>query len=442
MHFKHKHCKCGKTRRPPPPLPPDGSKSKEPSDNVQNPTQPTSDVPTNAVKCSVRQNEGSSLFDDITPKICSNDDSNNLKGKQSIVGRSPAIAIQEDAEVITVSDRKIGLALHAYNTRNYHKVEPATLNRVVEKTKNRKVIMHDAIIHNYVNESADNSDHRTEIPPLLPEIHENHCDFEGDNLRNIPKQNLLLHENEDKIQEQDVQNNPPDYVNENPTENPQVLLQTRICKQKTGNKYGSQESNQIKSQSKSDKLDRGVKSKIPTKPKNEGSVKFHIPDCDLQLPRKIKEGSKSINNTKIDPEKHNKQNLTDQNSQDQHNDYYNNNDAVAGEYVDLVEEPDSTGGPGYLYMLTDKRHEANPTPTSYRFKIGSSRNPQEVLDTYKQKQPDIDMIWKVKVRSHMTAVYHVRENLKRHWIRGDWFTCPLPVLMEEVSKIAKQYKLW
>ena len=97
-------------------------------------------------------------------------------------------------------------------------------------------------------------------------------------------------------------------------------------------------------------------------------------------------------------------------------------------------------GPGFIYVMTDSYHKYLPWSGEHRYKVASSRQPEKCLTEFKSRNIEIDLIWQVKVQCHLRAIKEVHSCLSDYTIQSNWFKCPLSVIMDIVSKIAKKYR--
>ncbi len=97
-------------------------------------------------------------------------------------------------------------------------------------------------------------------------------------------------------------------------------------------------------------------------------------------------------------------------------------------------------GPGFIFIMTDSIEHCLPWSTEHRYKIASSRQPERCLLEFRMRNVDIELIWQVKVDSHLKAVHEIQEQLNQYNLHSNWFKCSLSVIMEAVSKVVRRYK--
>lgn len=97
-------------------------------------------------------------------------------------------------------------------------------------------------------------------------------------------------------------------------------------------------------------------------------------------------------------------------------------------------------GPGFIFVLTDCLTQCLPWNTSCRYKVTSSRQPQRSVMEFNKHKIETEVIWQIKVQHHISAVQEVHTNLITYKLQTSWYKCPLKVIVETVSKVAKKFR--
>ena len=98
-------------------------------------------------------------------------------------------------------------------------------------------------------------------------------------------------------------------------------------------------------------------------------------------------------------------------------------------------------GPGYIFIMTDSTQNFLPWSTEYRYKIASSRQPERWLAEFRNRDIDMELVWQVKVRSHLRALTEVHLKLIGCKLHSDWFKCSLSMVMDTISRVVRKYKI-
>jgi len=97
-------------------------------------------------------------------------------------------------------------------------------------------------------------------------------------------------------------------------------------------------------------------------------------------------------------------------------------------------------GPGFIFILTDCLTQCLPWNTDCRYKVTSSRQPERYVQKFSKQNINIEIIWQIRVQHHILACKEVHTYLQTFKMHTNWYKCPLKVIVETVSKVAKRFR--
>lgn len=90
--------------------------------------------------------------------------------------------------------------------------------------------------------------------------------------------------------------------------------------------------------------------------------------------------------------------------------------------------------PGHIYVLTEAGHRNYFSCSSnVLYKVLATCQKEKWLLEYFSPRLHVDVVWKVSVARHLTALKVITEHLKPYWLHSNWYKCSLNKIIDVIT---------